>query len=373
MKKTMKTALLVCLALLTCALMFTACDSGNENQMPSGTTDGTTDGTTEPETEAHAHSFGEWTTVKEPTCTEKGEQERVCACGEKEKQSIDIVAHTEVTDEAVAPTCTETGLTEGKHCSVCNTVLVAQKTVTANGHSFGEWKTVKAATCTEEGLEQRFCASCNYTESQAIAAKGHTKDIIPAENATCVSYGTKEGFRCTVCGYYERPIDYDLIPTGNHDYTYHHLYGYMLGCSKCNASTFSKDIHMSDWENIYQGTNVAWRADWSGAVPTRYDFITYITPEMFKSSAEALGAIIMLDNIKYIGASAFEDSYLTYAEFTTAVTKIESRAFANCKNLLCIRYNGTKEQWNAIEKGTDWDDGTGNYTVYCSDGEITKN
>ena len=292
MRKTMKLALLVCLALLACVLMFTACDSGNEPQTPSGMTDGTTDGTTEPETEAHVHSFGEWTTVKEPTCT-------------------------------------------------------------------------------VDGLEQRFCASCNYTESQAIAAKGHTKDIIPAKNATCVSYGTKEGFRCTICGYYEEPIDYDLIPTGNHEFTYY--LNILTGCSKCNADTFNGKII---WKNVYQGTNVAWRADWYGAVlliPTQYDFITYITPEMFKSSAEALGAIIMLDNIKYIGASAFEDSCLTYAEFTTAVTKIESRAFANCKNLLCIKYNGTKEQWKAIEKGTDWDAGTGNYTVYCTDGEITKN
>lgn len=345
MKKTMKLALLVCLALLACALMFTACDSGNETQMPSNTTDGSTtedsttdgatDGTTEPETETHVHSFGEWSTTKEATCTEKGEQERVCSCGEKETQSVNIIAH-----------------------------------------AFGEWTTVKEPTCTEDGLKQRFCAECNYTESQSIDAKGHTKEILAKEDATCISYGIKEGFRCTTCGYYERPIDYDLIPTGNHDYTYHHLYGYMLGCSKCNASTFSKDIHMSDWENIYQGNDVAWRKDWDRAtllIPTRYDFITYIMPDMFKSCEYAVGAIVMLDNITYIGSSAFEDCGLTYVEFTTSVTKIENRAFANCVNLLCIRYNGTIEQWNAIEKGTDWDAGTGNYTVYCTDGEITKN
>ena len=63
MKKTMKLALLICLTLLACALMFAACDSGNKNQTPSGTTngnategsttDGATDGTTEPGTEAH--------------------------------------------------------------------------------------------------------------------------------------------------------------------------------------------------------------------------------------------------------------------------------------------------------------------------------
>ena len=136
MKKTMKLALLICLALLTCTLIFTACDIVNKVKIPSNTTDGNTSeestmyeatgSTTEPETETHIHEFGKWTTVKEATCTEKGEQKRVCTCGEKETQNIDIVAHTEITDKAVAPTCTATGLTEGKHCSVCNKVTLAQ-------------------------------------------------------------------------------------------------------------------------------------------------------------------------------------------------------------------------------------------------------
>ena len=49
---------------------------------------------------------------------------------------VKALGHTEVVDEAVAATCTTAGKTEGKHCSVCNEVLVAQKTVAALGHDW---------------------------------------------------------------------------------------------------------------------------------------------------------------------------------------------------------------------------------------------
>jgi hypothetical protein len=60
-----------------------------------------------------------------------------------------MVDHTEETVPAVDATCTATGLTEGKKCSVCETVLVAQKTVPATGvHVYTNASDKQCDTCT---------------------------------------------------------------------------------------------------------------------------------------------------------------------------------------------------------------------------------
>ena len=54
---------------------------------------------------------------------------------------------------AVAPTCEEKGLTEGKKCTKCDEIIVAQTEVPAIGHAYGQWESV-------DGLSHsRVCAN----------------------------------------------------------------------------------------------------------------------------------------------------------------------------------------------------------------------
>ena len=70
----------------------------------------------------HTWNDGEVTTA--PTCTKAGVKTFTCAtCGETRTEDIKATGHALVVDEAVAPTCTETGLTEGSHCSVCLSLI----------------------------------------------------------------------------------------------------------------------------------------------------------------------------------------------------------------------------------------------------------
>ena len=155
-----------------------------------------------------------------PTCTETGLSEgkkcSVCGTVTKEQETVDALGHTEVTDAAVAATCTATGLTEGKHCSVCNEVLEAQTVVDALGHTEVTDAAV-AATCTETGLtEGSHCSVCGEVlKAQTVVEKlDHTPGEAVKEDvveSTCTSEGNYElAVYCSVC---KKTLSRDYITT----------------------------------------------------------------------------------------------------------------------------------------------------------------
>lgn len=154
--------------------------------------------------EALGHRNTTYYPREEPTCTVNGHtQYTVCNdCGKVISGSNTILTakHTPQTITGYAATCTAPGKTNGVVCSVCGTTITAQEEIPKIQHRMeSAWSVYESPTCTDPGIERRYCSNCNYYESRAIAATGHsyTSKVTPA---TCEEGGYTT-YTCSKCGH----------------------------------------------------------------------------------------------------------------------------------------------------------------------------
>ena len=98
------------------------------------------------------HKGGEATCISKAICD---------ICGEKYGE---LTPHIEEAIECKAPTCTETGLTEGKKCTICGGTMVEQEEIPANGHSYEKGVCIKcgAVAPASEGLKFELSSDGTY-------------------------------------------------------------------------------------------------------------------------------------------------------------------------------------------------------------------
>ena len=200
----------------------------------------------------HTHSYS--SVVTAPTCTEAGYTTFTCECGDTYKEDGEAaLGHTEVVDAAVDPTCTEAGKTEGKHCSVCNEVFVAQEEIAALGHKFVDSK----------------CENC---EEQFVAPVGDWTLVTEIKNGDNVLIGApayNKLLSAVKTGFYNKGIDYSVddfsnvtdaeifVVTDNGDgtYTFTSLTGDVIALAASYSSLNADGQHKS-WSLVDKGNGL---------------------------------------------------------------------------------------------------------------------
>lgn len=107
--------------------------------------------------------------------------------------------------------------------------------------------------------------------------------------------------------------------------------------------------------------------------------INVVVPGNVKSISESafahcdnLTTFSFPDGIKTIAGYMFYPcESLQTVKVPNSVNSIGKWAFRNCLKLTSIEFNGTINEWKAINKEEEWDYEIGQYTVYCTDGQIS--
>ena len=159
------------------------------------------------------HTHKHEASVTAPTCTEKGYTTFTCPCGDSYvDNTVDATGHTESIVSGKEATCEEDGITEGKECSVCGEILLAQESIPASGHSWDDGAITKEPTETETGIKTFTCGNCGETKTQSIPVLDHTHKYKATVTApTC----TAKGFTTYTCSCGDSSVD-DHVDANGH-------------------------------------------------------------------------------------------------------------------------------------------------------------
>ena len=352
MKRKSGTVLLTALLVLSCIVVFAACsdmptaDSGDNGDNPPVVTPGDPD--EEPDTPGdpdapHEHTYTDEVSTQ-PTCTQEGVMTYTCTCGDSYTESIPMTAHIEVIDEAVAPTCTKTGLTEGKHCSVCGTVLVEQEVVPTTEHNYidGFCDDCGAEREPTEGLEFKLSddgTQYSVTDYTGTATQVYIPSVYEGLPVTSISR-----YAFSSAAY----IDEIIIPAS---LTWIEPFAF-AGCRSLTSFTVNEDSL-----SYCVIDDILFSKDQRSLIcyPAKKEGATYQIPNgveaVFNSAFEGtqnLSHVTIPDSVTILATYAFYNSSLTSVIIGNGIEEILLSVFENCTNLKNVQFgSGLIRIWDS--------------------------
>lgn len=251
------------------------------------------------------------------------------------------VGHTEVVDPGTPATCTEPGMTEGKHCSVCSEVLVAQEVI-PGGH------TVQNEICTRCSAYGTCGENLTWTLDETtgtltISGTGEMRNYDHDDGEYTPWYSLRESITSLV-------VEDGVTTIGNYAFaTCKNLAEVSIADSVESFGAYAfQGCNSLKAIEIPEGQGRIWAFTFAGCSSltsiTIPDGVSTIGANAFAGSG--ITSITIPDSVTSIGNRAFDGSGLVEVRVGKGVRSLGARAFAFCSSLKSVWFTG-----NAPETG----------------------
>ena len=326
-----------------------------------------------------SHKYGSWYTVSQPSCTAHGVEERVCSdCGTKETRRIPALGHSYGTNGK----CTRCG--EKDPAAVDAEYL--EFTLLSDGSYEVRAKDVNNIPTSVAIPEKYNGRTVTAIANKAFYGCSSLKNITIPDSVTTI--GDYAFYNCTAL--LSMYLPHSVKSTGWGAFAWcNSLIGFEVDRNNSYYSSYDGVLFNKNKTEIISYPNAkartytipngvtsiymcAFRGCTNLTSITIPDSVTAIREFAFVG-CESLTTVTIPDKVTTLGEYAFSScTGLMTVTVPRSITKTGDGIFWNCSSLTDIIFNGTVSQWYNMPKGEVWDDGSGYYTVYCTDGEIYK-